>query len=432
MFSKKKMRLAAVAVVSVACVALVAGSASAGTQNNGSNGGVYLYNSTPALAAAGATFAWDAEAYGSSSNSNPEAALTCPDASTGVKTFIASAGDERTVANWKASAASAFLSGTKTVLSPNLSLASQVNGNAGGVKTNGGSYSLGVACTSNSGVTVLAAFYRTISVTAGTGVWTATDSVVTDEFRFTTQPASQTIAVGSNATFTAATSGTPAQASIKWQKAESTATTTFADVSGATTGTLVVTSATADDNGDIYRAVATNNAGSVNSSSAVLTVSETTGSVAMSAGVVNAVDGALSLSVPTNASITFGTPTLVLNKSTATGTMPNITVNDGRVNSRPGWSLSASVTDFVFSTNTISKAQLGFAPAKVSATAAGTQAGATQVAGAATYPAVIATGTAANAVGNTVLNGVLTFVAPQEKPAGTYTSTMTLTVITNP
>jgi len=430
MFSKKKMRLAAVAVVSIACVALAAGSASAVVQGNLSDGGVYIYNGSAALAANGATFAWDAEAYGSSSVSDPNAVITCPSDSTGVKTFISLAGDERTQASYKASAASAFVSGTKNIVSANLSPDAQINGAGAGVKSAGGSYSLGVSCTKSAVVT--AAFYRTISVTAGTGVWTATDSVVTDEFRFTTQPASQTIAVGSNATFTAATSGTPAQDSIKWQKAESTATTTFADVSGATTGTLVVTSATADDNGDIYRAVATNSAGSVNSSSAVLTVSETTGSVAMSAGVVNAVDGALSLSVPTNASITFGTPTLVLNKSTATGTMPNITVNDGRVNSRPGWSLSASVTDFVFSTNTISKAQLGFAPAKVSATAAGTQAGATQVAGAATYPAVIATGTAANAVGNTVLNGVLTFVAPQEKPAGTYTSTMTLTVITNP
>jgi hypothetical protein len=430
MFSKKKTRFAGVAVVSIACVALVAGSASAAVQPNGSDSGIYIYNSSSALAADNATFAWDAEAYASSSPTSPNAVITCPADSTGVRTFVSLAGDERIPANHKAYAASAFASGTKNVVSANIMLDSFTNGAAAAVKSAGGSYSLGVACMKSA--LINAASYRTISVTAGTGVWTATDSVVTDEFRFTTQPASQTIAVGSNATFTAATSGTPAQISIKWQKAESTATTTFADVSGATTGTLVVTSATADDNGDIYRAVATNTAGSVNSSSAVLTVSETTGSVAMSAGVVNAVDGALSLSVPTNASITFGTPTLVLNKSTATGTMPNITVNDGRVNSRPGWSLSASVTDFVFSTNTISKAQLGFAPAKVSATAAGTQAGATQVAGAATYPAVIATGTAANAVGNTVLNGVLTFVAPQEKPAGTYTSTMTLTVITNP
>ncbi|GAB2815660.1 hypothetical protein GCM10027022_02130 [Alpinimonas psychrophila] len=431
MFSTKKIRLAAVAVVSIACVALAAGSASAVVQGNGSDSGLYLYDAVPALAASNAVWAWTSEAYGASSATDANAVITCSTGSTGVKTFIALAGDERIVANWKASAASAFMSGTKTVLSPNLSLASQVNGNAAAVKAAGGSYSLGVACTSNSGVTVTGAVYRTISVTASTGAWTATDAVVTDQFRFTTQPASQTVAVGSNVTFTAATSGTPAQLSIQWQKAESTATTTFADVAGATTGTLVVTSVTDADNGDVYRAVATNSAGNVNSSSAILTVSATTGSVGMSAGVVAAQDGALSLSVPANATVTFNTPTLVSNKSTATGAMPDITVNDARVSSRPGWSLSASVNDFSYLTNTISKSQLGFAPAKVSATAVATQAGVTQVAGAAVYPAVIATGTAANTVGNTVLNGVLTFVAPQEKPAGTYTSTMTLTLITN-
>lgn len=428
MFSKKKMRFAAVAVVSAACVALVAGSASAVTQGNGSNGGVYIYNGSAALAADGATFAWDAEAYGSSSNSNPNAVITCPSDSTGVKTFISLAGDERTQANYKASAASAFASGTKNVVSANLSPDAQINGAGAGVKSAGGSYSLGVSCTKSAVVT--AAFYRTISVTAGTGVWTATDSVVTDEFRFTTQPASQTVAVGSDVTFTAATSGTPAQSAIKWEKAESSATSSFSAVPSATTATLTVSSVTDADNGDIYRAVATNSNGDITSNSAVLTVSATTGSVALNADVINAQDGALSLSVPSNASVTFGAATLgLINTSTSTGTLPNITVNDARVSSRPGWSLSASVSDFSFSTNTISNAQLGMVLSKVSATAEGTQVGATQVAGSAVYPAVIATGTAAYKVGNTVLNGVLTFVAPQEKPAGTYTSTMTLTVV---
>jgi hypothetical protein len=119
---------------------------------------------------------------------------------------------------------------------------------------------------------------------------------------------------------------------------------------------------------------------------------------------------------------------LVANKSTSTGTLPNITVNDARVHSRPGWDLTASVSDFSFTTNTISKTQLGLVPALVSGAAAGTSAGVTQVAGAASYPAVIASGIADRTVGDTVLNGALTFVAPQEKPAGTYTSTMTLTV----
>jgi hypothetical protein len=428
MFSKKKTRFAGVAVVSIACVALVAGSASAAVQPNGSDSGIYIYNSSSALAADNATFAWDAEAYASSSPTSPNAVITCPADSTGVRTFVSLAGDERIPANHKAYAASAFASGTKNVVSANIMLDSFTNGAAAAVKSAGGSYSLGVACMKSA--LINAASYRTISVTAGTGVWTATDSVVTDEFRFTTQPASQTVAVGSNVTFTAATSGTPAQSAIKWEKAESSATSSFSVVSAATTGTLVVSSVSEADSGDVYRAVATNSAGDITSSTAVITVSATTGSVTLDADVIDAQDGTLSLSVPTSAVVSFGAATLGSNNtSTSTGTLPNITINDARVHSRPGWSLSASVTDFSFLSNTISKAQLGLVPAKVSATAAGTQAGSTQVAGSAVYPAVIATGTAANAVGNTVLNGALTFVAPQEMPAGTYTSTMTLTVV---
>ena len=55
--------------------------------------------------------------------------------------------------------------------------------------------------------------------------------------------------------------------------------------------------------------------------------------------------------------------------------------------------------------------------------------GTTQVAGSATYAATFAEGAPQNSVGNTVLNAALTFVAPQDKPAGTYHSTMTLTVV---
>jgi hypothetical protein len=65
----------------------------------------------------------------------------------------------------------------------------------------------------------------------------------------------------------------------------------------------------------------------------------------------------------------------------------------------------------------------------VSATASGTTAGLTQTAGSAGYPAIIASGAAGNVVGNTVVNAGLTLVAPRDKPAGTYTSTMTLTLL---
>jgi hypothetical protein len=210
--------------------------------------------------------------------------------------------------------------------------------------------------------------------------------------------------------------------------------TTWADVvngsgfSGATTGTLVVNAVTDADNGDLYRAVATNSGGTVTSSSATLTVSSTTGSVGMSATTVGAVEGSLSLSVPAGSSVTFGNASLVAGKSTSVGWLPNITVNDDRFNSRQGWNLAANVSDFTFSANSISKVQLGVAPVKVSATALATQVGATQTAGVAVYPLALASGDAGAQVGQTVVSGQLTFVAPQEKAVGTYTSTMTLTL----
>jgi hypothetical protein len=159
-----------------------------------------------------------------------------------------------------------------------------------------------------------------------------------------------------------------------------------------------------------------------------------TGTIALSATTTAAVNGALSLSVPANAAASFGLPSLVNNKSTTTGTLPNVTVVDGRVVTRQGWTLSANVADFVNSSDntvTIGKTFLGIAPSVVtgSTTATGVTAGTATVAGSATYPFTFAEGAAANTVGNSVIGGNLTFVAPQEKAAGTYTSTLTLTLV---
>jgi len=160
----------------------------------------------------------------------------------------------------------------------------------------------------------------------------------------------------------------------------------------------------------------------------------TTGTVALAPTTASATNGALSLTVPAGAAATFSAPSLVNNKSTTVGTLGAVTVNDGRVVTRNGWDLSANVADFVNTadaTSTISKVQLGLAPSVTTAgtTATGVTAAAAQVAGSASYPAAFASGAAANTVGDSVLNAGLTFVAPQEKAAGTYTSTLTLTVV---
>ena len=435
MISKKKMRTVAVGVVTIATVLVAAGAASAVTQTNGSAGALYVYDTNSASTTNSTVFGWSDDAIASSSSANASGVFTCNTNSTGSFAFLTAATKSATApSTWDASKSLGSRVSNKDLASVNLAPSSLNLGAPAGVKSAGGSYYLGVACTSNNGLTVEAAYYRTVSVTAGSGAYSTTDTPVTNAFRVTTQPVSQTVAAGSNVTFTAAFGGTDPAAgtNIKWQKAEATANTVFTDVAGATTGTLVVSAVTiADDSGDKYQALVSNDNGStfITSDVATLTVSSTTGSVGLNATVVDAQDGTLSLAVPSSASVTFGSAVLVANKSTSTGSLPNITVNDARVHTRPGWNLTASVTDFSYLTNSISKTQLGLVPAVVSATAVATTAGVTQTAGTASYPAVIATGAANNTVGNTVLNGALTFVAPQEKPAGTYTSTMTLTLV---
>jgi hypothetical protein len=157
-----------------------------------------------------------------------------------------------------------------------------------------------------------------------------------------------------------------------------------------------------------------------------------TGDIDLEATTVAGVDGNLSLSVPAGAKVTFGAATLVNNQSTSTGTLPNVTVQDDRVVSHPGWTLNATVNDFSGAGTSIEKKQLGWTPAVVSAgtTSTGAVAGAAQTAGSANWAAAKLASAPANAgTGTTVLNAGLTFVAPGDKPAGTYTSKMTLTLV---
>ena len=79
----------------------------------------------------------------------------------------------------------------------------------------------------------------------------------------TTQPASRTVNVGVNVTFTAAASGSPAP-TFQWQKDGS-------NLPGATSASLVLTNVQLTDAGS-YRVIASNPAGSIASNAATLTV----------------------------------------------------------------------------------------------------------------------------------------------------------------
>ena len=83
----------------------------------------------------------------------------------------------------------------------------------------------------------------------------------------TTQPASQSVTVGSPVSFAVAASGTPAPA-YQWQKGG-------VNIAGATSATYSIPSAASGDAGS-YAAVATNSAGSATSGAATLTVTSAT------------------------------------------------------------------------------------------------------------------------------------------------------------
>jgi len=139
------------------------------------------------------------------------------------------------------------------------------------------------------------------------------------------------------------------------------------------------------------------------------------------------VDGLLSLTAPASTTSTIGNATIVNGSSTSTGALGNFQVQDGRAASKPGWTLTTSnVADFVNGATTIGKKNLGFAPKNVSGVAA--TLGAAQVAGAAVYPSLFAE-MAAGTAGTSTLDADLTFVAPAGSPSGTYTSTLTVTLV---
>jgi hypothetical protein len=349
--NKKTIRITSIAVAAATFVAGIATMSIAATQTNGSFGPLHIFGTISETLIAPATqMTWTADIVASSSDSSIDGAFACPATSDGYKVFVSTRGQETTQSNYKGYR-DGSLPGTKNVSFVQMR-PSQLSGLTyiTDVKTAGGAFSLGIACTSNNGNTVDRAYYRYIDVEAGSGSFTAV-ATADDEPESTPTP-------------------TP----------------------------------TADPT--------------------------LTGSIAMSATTIAAVNGALSLSVPASAAATFDSPRLENNKSTTDGTLPNVTVTDGRVVTRQGWTLSANVADFVNGSVTIGKANLGIAPSVVagSTTASGVTAGTATVAGSATYPFTFAEAAASQTVGNSVLGGNLTFVAPQDKAAGTYTSTLTLTL----
>jgi hypothetical protein len=95
----------------------------------------------------------------------------------------------------------------------------------------------------------------------------------------TTQPANQTVTAGQTATFTATATGSPTP-TVQWQ-VSTDGGVAFSNVSGATSTTLSFTTTLAQ-NGNRYRAVFTNAAGTATTTAATLTVNATpSGTIAL-------------------------------------------------------------------------------------------------------------------------------------------------------
>ncbi len=147
-------------------------------ETSGSDGSVFLYDGNYALQdAADKTWAFAGEVYASESAATPDQAFVCSADATGAYTFISDRGAERSGTNgWNADAQQIFPAGSKNLLEVNFTPSANVNPlklSQASVKQAGGDYSLGVACTKNSGVTVISAWYRYITVEPVTGIWTA-------------------------------------------------------------------------------------------------------------------------------------------------------------------------------------------------------------------------------------------------------------------
>jgi hypothetical protein len=144
------------------------------------------------------------------------------------------------------------------------------------VSSNGGSTFTNISGATSATLTFTAAAtqngnqYRAL-FTNSAGSATTSAAVLTVNFApaVTKNPTTQTVTAGQSVSFSAAASGSPPP-TVQWQ-VSSNGGGTFSDVAGATSTTLGFTTA-ASQNGNQYRAVFTNSAGSAATTAATLTV----------------------------------------------------------------------------------------------------------------------------------------------------------------
>jgi glycosidase len=181
--------IALAAIVAVAGTNFAINAALAATSSNDSNESLHFFVGGSYNDGSSA-LNWTSNVIASNSTTNIEAPFSCPSDSTGVYAFLSSRGDERKgVGAWKAYIVTTFIQGTTNAFEINLKPSGLISGSPGSqvIKGTGGDYSLGIACTTSNGQQVNYASYRLITVTAGTGSWTAQPAPVINSGLTSTQ-----------------------------------------------------------------------------------------------------------------------------------------------------------------------------------------------------------------------------------------------------
>jgi len=146
-------------------------------------------------------------------------------------------------------------------------------------------------------------------------------------------------------------------------------------------------------------------------------------------------DGEFSLKdLSGTASIELTNPVQTANGSLSSAKLGKLLVTDLRKVSKPGWDLTTTVGTFTRQggTDTIANSALGIAPSLVKQAGTGATAptlGSAMAAGSGSYPYTFATVANGGWSGQSSYDADLSFLAPSSAPAGTYSSTLTMTLV---
>lgn len=177
MFRKNAIRVAAVGVVAAALIAgtTVAAHAAEPVPTVGSKGAYFIGDAADgSIIPAGTELDFNRQVIGMTSDDPDLIAATFPgstDAET-VRTFIAPRGSERVPSQWTAWADNGFVTGTKDVIYPAVTLDGQILGNLSTVRA-GGNFSVGFAFMKNNNLTIADGdVYYTYITVQPSGKWT--------------------------------------------------------------------------------------------------------------------------------------------------------------------------------------------------------------------------------------------------------------------